>query len=103
MNVSKSSHTSGDGTKSPALPRWIEGGTLRTATLPEILLFALAGGKGERHRERPVVAIAERLAAKVNALQRLLGERIDDQDIADLLQETGEQADVLAVLVARGV
>lgn len=83
----------------PTLPAWKEAHQIRAMTIEELLLFALAGGRMERALVNPLVALAERCAADVAALHKLLGERIDDQDVADLMQGASERVAVLAAIV----
>lgn len=89
-----------DSARPKSLPPWIEA-PRRDSNIDELLLFALCGGRGERSLDKPLVALAERVAAEAEALSELLGPRLESQPLADLMQGFTERVVVLAMLLGR--
>lgn len=113
MDLSKSSHVSDSNVNhgnvstpntersGDDLPPWIEHSDLRTASTASLLLYALCGGRGERHLHDPLTAYAERVAADLRAFVVQAEPAIDEQATADSLQNLSERLDVLAILIGR--
>ena len=81
------------------LPNWKHVDELEAASPAELLLFALAGERGGSSLDRPLGAIADRLAVELEALGALLAPHVDDAAIVDVVHYLAQRARVLAALL----
>lgn len=108
MSLSTSNHGSANDVNSPdtdrsptALPQWITYASDTGARPDELLLYALAGGRGERELNDPLIATAARLSSELAGCLTMLGRFVDDRGALDVLQGISERLEVYVALRRR--